>query len=248
MDKHLHRLKESMDDTVLKDIQMNQKLKGKILKDISNENTNQQVRYVQKKWNVKTVFASIAALFLLFVIGSSILNSQTSGYNEKSQQVELLKLHSEIVSTLKSQVRVEKELIEKINSKDYTIDEINKLKVKAAKNSLEVSKEIGSMRIPETLNMYKPELKESLYYLRKSYMSRSNELMKIDQWVRIQINEELNYPRDGVESDLSFFQFEFKIYRVYEKLGLLRSSYLTEIQTTSLINIDSFHYFSNIYK
>ncbi|KAA0547002.1 hypothetical protein FZW96_13535 [Bacillus sp. BGMRC 2118] len=247
MEKQLHHLKESMDDTVLKDIQMNKKLKGKIMKGISEENSNKRVYFLRKGWNVKTVFASIAALFLFFIIGSSLLGENTSGHSKEAKQVDLLKLHTEIVSTLKSQVIVEKELIEKINSMEYTIDEIHQLKVKAAKNSLEVAKEIEAIQLPDTLTNYHPELNESLSYLRKSYTHRSSELMKIDQWVRIQSNEELYYPREGVESDLYFFQFEFNIYKVYEDLNLLRSSYIREIQQTTTIDSNAFRYFVEKY-
>lgn len=247
MDKQFQRLKESMDDTVLREIQMNKKLKGRILKDISKENAKQQVQFGTKRWNKRAIFASIAALFLLFIITASMLNQQTTGYGKRYQQVELLKMQSDIISILKTQVKIEKELIHEINSKDYTVQELNKLKVQAANNSLSVSKQIENFQIPLALTPYKQEINESLSYLRKSYFTNSNEIMDLEKWVKKESDIHLPPEQQVSDSDHYFFKFEQKLHNVYDDLGLLRSSYLYELQRDINVEETSYNWFKRQY-
>lgn len=247
MDKQFQRLKESMDDTVLREVQMNKKLKGRILKDISKENAKQQVRFVTKKWNKSAVIASIAALFLLFVITSSMLDQQTSGYSKRYQQVELLKMQSDIISILKTQERIEKELIHEINSKDYTVQEINHLKKKAANNALDISQQIDNFIIPEALSHYHQEINEGLSYLRKSYFTYSNEIIDLEKWVKKESDINLTPEEQLSDSDHYFFKFELNMHSVYDDLGLLRSSYLNELRRDINIEETSYNWFKSHY-
>lgn len=215
MNDDLRFLKESLDDTVFKDMELPKSLKKKIVKKATAPS-----RFSRYRPKFAYVTSLVLAASLLLILGVSFIPKDTSRGSEPSireQQVAIIHFQNDIVRLAKNQQLSESAFLSSVKA-NKPLEQLEMQRSQVIEDGETIIEGLGKIHIPSELSSYQSELNQSLLSLAKAYQQKNTYYKEVDLTTAPSIS--MYYL--PIEQ---FVQFEESIGKVYEDIGLLRPTF-----------------------
>lgn len=215
MNDDLRFLKESLDDTYFKDLELSKSQKKKILK-----KATAPTRFSRLRPNFAYITSLVLAASLLLILGLNMIQPDTHSGSKvtiREQQVALIHLQNDIVQLVRDQQLSEGALLAAIKNKEPQA-QLELLRTKVINDGETITARLKKMSIPSQLSANQTEINQSLIALSKAYEQKNSYYKELDVTDVSSISV-YNMPIE------QFALFEETIGKVYKNLGLLTPSF-----------------------
>ncbi|MFE8700406.1 hypothetical protein ACFYKX_07265 [Cytobacillus sp. FJAT-54145] len=222
MDNELKSLKESLDETYLKEIVLSKSLKKKILKKTAQQKNS--TLFSHFKFLSSVVLATgCLFLFVTFLIQGHLEMNQAKQPTLREKQVAIIHYQEKVMSILKTQEEPEIDFLSTLVYKYDTPRE--EYRDELILTFDHIVKEIKDIPIPQELSTYSEEIEESLEILFHSFELKREYYLTLNA-------ETYNHLDKNVYGDVRheqvFFEFERKIGKVFEEINLFAPGFWDE--------------------
>ncbi|WP_066304515.1 hypothetical protein [Bacillus sp. FJAT-29814] len=215
MKDDLRYLKESLDDTYFKDMELSKSLKKKILKKATAQ--SRPSRIVNKLSYMTSLVLAASLLIILAVSFMKTDTNQASMPTIREQQVALIHLQDDVVQLVKKQQQSEGALLSSM-IKNKPIQQLELQRRKVISDGEIIIESLRKMPIPSELSSNGAELTKSFDMLATAYEQKNKYYKELD------VNDAPSLSPYNVPVD-EFIYFEEMIGEVYKNVNLLPPSF-----------------------
>lgn len=177
MNDDLRFLKESLDDTYFKDLELSKSMKKKILK-----KATAPARFSGIRPKLAYFTSLVVTVSLLVILGLNIMQSDIHRGSQptiREQQVALVHLQDDIVQLSKNQQLSERALLSSI-MKNKPIQQLEWQRSQVLEDGKIIMESLREIHIPSELSSNRTQLAESLNLLAKAYEQKNDYYQKLD--------------------------------------------------------------------
>lgn len=217
MEDELRSLKECLDDTYFKDLELSKSIKKKIIK--QSKKSSRASQYIQRfKYAVSLVIAVGCLVILVQSFIQVPKNKQASVSTVQQQQVALIHFQNEIIKLDSKQHQSEDAFLTAI-AKRKPKEEIELHRVESMKQGEEIVASLKRMPIPSELSPYQEIIRKSLEELEAGFELKNNYFKNLTPDTYQGFSIDYEYVNKMI-------LFERTMGRVYEEVELKPVSYI----------------------
>ncbi|WP_413303564.1 hypothetical protein AA0X95_26350 [Bacillus sp. 1P10SD] len=217
MEDELRSLKECLDDTYFKDLELSKTIKKKIIK--QSKKSSRTSQHIQRFKYAASLVLAVGCLFLLIQSFIQVpKNKQASISTVRQQQVALIHFQNDIIRLVSKQKKSETAFLTAI-AEGKSKEEIELNRVESMKQGEEIILGLKSMVIPSELSPYQGIIKNSLKELETAYVLKN-------EYFRDLTPETYQGLSDHYEYVDKLFQFDQMMIPVYKAVEFRPVSYV----------------------